>query len=736
MAFPSIEDYDFSQIPKGQLHNPRVQEALDWAIMQYHSRSARHQRLERLYNAHNGVIDQAEIDSIVKFTGKKSKTKYVKYRLGRSKLKLVHGEFLEITMAPTVTSVNREAQNEKMQKYKQALGLSLAKPYIEKAREQGYDVYNGIKIPEKDDKNFWHVNNFKLSNEIAMQTIIDDKMKNLKLKSLFYQNFVDLTIAAEMFGKVERNADGIDTYRPIQPKYALYEESVYDPLLERTPYKGEVRYMYYHEIMSNPEWKLDKTAKEQLRQFKDTYGNDVQKQGSVEMMNGAPSFPVYTIQWKGLETVYLKTSEAKDSDVPYKRIISTEYYNKNRKQIEKDVQAGRYKVEKFYRQIIWTADRIMQDIYTKARKEEFIIQRRNENGKFTAEFDYCGFLFNTVNGYRISLQEIIYELEKIYDDIRYQINKELKKIRGDIFGYDEAFLPKGKTFIDVYQGMDEQGIARFNTAAEGNKFGVDPQAGSGMISLKVGDGSTMMSLLNQAMDIERVMDRLTGLNENRQGLTKATTTATANINNIEASRSMTYDLFFFMSDYTERVVMKLAEKSKLNKVHYGMDSRLFIFDETEIKHMISTKNIMFDNYGVSISDGKKERDIIGRVEQLFPQEINAGNLRTKDVIRFMAEGSFASSLKILDEAYEELRKVREQESKTGQEAKQAEVASKVKIATEDREDGQAHDKEMEVIRTEGKKEVEILKGGLKSATEGQKQRSERTKATEEPGGVL
>ena len=736
MAFPSIEDYDFSVIPKGAEHNQRVKEALDWAIMQYHSRSSRHERLERLYNAHNGVIDQKEIDSIIKFTGKKSKTKYVKYRLGRSKLKLVHGEFLEITMAPTVTSVNREAQNEKMQKYKQALGLSLAKPYIRKAQEMGYDVYNGVNIPDKEDKNFWHVNNFKLSNEIAMQTILDDKMKNLKLKSQFYQNFVDLTIAAEMFGKVERNADGIDTYRPIQPKYALYEESVYDPLLERTPYKGEVRYMYYHEMMSNPEWKLDKAIKEQLRQFKDTYGHDFQKQGSVEMMNGAPSFPVYSIQWKGLETVYLKTAPAEDSDVPYKRIISSKYYAKNRKQIEKEVKAGKYKVEKFYRQIVWTADRIMDNMYTKARKEEFIIQRKNENGKFIAEFDYCGFLFNTVNGYRISLQEIIYELEKIYDDIRYQINKELKKVRGDVLGYDEAFLPKGKRFIDVYQGIDEQGIARFNTSADGNKYGVDPQAGSGMVSIKVGDGQTMMALLNQAMDIERVMDRITGLNDARQGLEKATSTATSNINNVEASRSMTYDLFFFMSDYVERVMMKLAEKTKLNKIHYGMDSRLFIFDDAEIKHMISTKNIMFDNYGVSITDGKKERDILGRVEGLFPQEINAGNLRTKDVIRFMAEGSFASSLKILDDAYEELRKVREQESQTGQEAKQAEVQSKVKIATEDREDGQVHDKEMEVIRTEGKKEVEMLKGGLKASQEGQKQRNERAAPAEQPGNVL
>lgn len=733
MAFPEIDDYDFSVNQENMDHNLKVAEALDWAVMQFQSRQQRHERIERLYNAHNGVIDQAEIDSIVKFTGKKSKTKYVKYRLGRSKLKLVHGEFLEISLDPTVHTTNRQAQNEKMQKYKRMFGLSLAKPYIEKSQQMGYDVYNGVNIPDKEDKSFWHVNNFKLTNEMAMQHILNDKMENLKMKSRFYPNFVDLTIAAEMFGKVERDANGIDTYRAIQPKYALFEESVNDPFMTRTPYMGEVRYMYYHEMLSNPEWDLSKNQKETLKQFKDTYGstghND-SKQGSVEMMNGSPAFPVYTLQWKGLETVYMKTSPAKGSQVPYKRILSQEYYNKNAAKIQKDVAAGKYEVEQFYRQIVWTASKIMTDVYTVAKKVEDVIQIENENGKFTAEYDYCGFLFNTVNGYRISLQEIIYELEKVYDDIRFQINRELKKTRGSLLRYDEGFLPKGKKFIDIYHSINEDGVMRYNTAAEGNNYGVEGQNIAGMDSVKVGDDQTLIALINNAMDIERVIDRLTGINENRQGLTKATTTATANVNNIEASRSMTYDLFYFMGIYIEMALMKLVEKSKLNVVYDGMDSRQFILDDAEIKHLVSTRNLRLYNYAVTISDGKKEKDIIAKVEQFFPQEINAGMLRTKDVIRFMSEGSFAGALKVLDDAHEDMRKFQENQSRVAQEAKQAETEGKVKIATEDREDGQVHDKEMEVIRTEGKKEVKQMEIAGKGMVEGQKQAAEAAKPEE------
>lgn len=717
MAFPVIEDKNYSE--DGD-NNSDVREILDYASQQWALKAQRRARIDKYYNSYNGLVDESEINSIVKTTGKQSKTKYVKYRLGRSKLKQLHGEFLEIPIEATVRSTNRDAQNERMKKYKRALGMAVAKPYIEQARAMGYNVYEGIQIPDKNDKSYWNINNFKLANEIVMNTILEDKLQNERLKTQFYANFVDLTIAAEVFGKVERNADGIDTYRFIPAKYALYEESVYDPFLERTPYKGEVRQMYYHEILSNPEIKLSVTAKQNLKQLKDSYSAS-EHQGHIENINGHPAFNVYTVQWKGLETVYLKTSPAKNSSEPYKRILSEEYYNDNRKKITADVRAGKYNVEKFYRETVWTASKIAEDIYTQATKEENIIQRLNENGKFRADFDYCGMLFATVGGYRVSLQEIIYELERIYDDIRFMINKEIRKIRGDTLIYDDAFLPKNKRWIDILHSISEDGVVRFNSSVEGNRSSMETESNKvGIGALNLGQSQSLVILLNQAMDIERVMDRITGMNQPRQGLERPTSTATSNINNIEASRSMTYDMFFFMKDYLERVLMKLCEKTKLNKVYEGMDSRMFVLSDEEIQYLISTENLIFHNYAVTVTDGRKEKAILDKIEQWFPQEINAGMIRTKDVAKFYMETNFAKAIKILDQAHDELAAIREKEIKASQEAKMDENEKRVQIAQEDREDQQEHDHEMEVLRTEGKKEVAMLNAAAKATQDFQK----------------
>ena len=716
MAFPEITDKDFSL---GGKDNKDVQAILDYAVTQYESRHTRRQRLEKLYNSHNGIVDQSEIDAITKMTGTKSKTKYVKYRLGRSKLKQLHGEFLEISITPTVSTVNRNARNQKMEKYKQTLGMALAKPQLEAVRKLGYDVYSGMKLPDINNKDQWAVNNFKLENEIAMQSIIDDKMVNQKLKVQFFSNFVDLTVAAEVYGKVERDIDGIDTYRSIPPKYAMFEENVNDLFLTRTPYKGEVRMMYIHEILTNPEFELDADQKKELINMKDQY-NSENKDGAVEMIDGHPAIPVYTLQWKGLEMVVSHTSPAKGSEIPYKRILSLEYYNKNKAWLDKEdaayfAETGIRTIQKRYREILWTSSRIFKNIYTKAKKEKYLIQRLNENGVFKVDYDYSGMLFNTVNGFRVSVQEMIYELETVYDDIRFMMNKEIRKIRGDTLIYDEAFLPKDKRFIDIIHGVSEDGVIRYNSSAEGNRAGIESDSNKvGIQSINLGQSQSLIVLLNQAMDIERVMDRITGMNDGRQGIQKATTTATANVNNIEASRSMTYDLFFFMKAYIERVLSNLAEKTKLNQMYLGQDSRMFILDEDQIKYLVSTKNLIWDNYGVSITDGKKEKDILLKLESLFPAEINASEIRTKDVAKFYMETNFAAAIKILDKAHDEIAAIRENQERVSQESTNKQTEAQLQIAKENREDLQNHDKEMEVLRTEGKKEVVTLQAGMKA----------------------
>lgn len=706
MPFPVASDYNYAE---NGSDNKKMQEALNYAIMQYESRGTHQERLRKLYNSHNGIVDEAEIAAITKFTGKQSTTKYVKYRLGRSKIKLLHGEFLMLPLEPQVRTINQDSQNEKMDKYKTALGMAYAKPQLQQVREMGFNALEGMKLPDINDKAFWSIDNFKLANEIIMQVLIDKKIKKDKIKMQFFQNFIDLTIASEVYGKVEKNVNGKTNYRVINPKYAIYEDSVYDPLLDRSPYMGEKRMMYYHEIVNDPNITISEKNKKRLKEL--AQNHQTEKVYGSEKIGSELAFPVYNIEWKGLEKVVRKIEKTKNSNVPFKSILSEEYFEKNKKSLQKAVNKGEFNVEAAYREILWSACRIGSDIYSQARIENDLIQVVNSKKKYNVEFNYTGYLLGTTDGERVSIQELVYELERVYDDIRFQINKELKKLKGNVLLHDDAFKPKGKRFIDIYHDIDEKGILRYNSSAEGNESGRDMERDI-LSSTQLGSGEPLRILVEQAMQVEHTMDKITGLNENRQGLAKATMTATANMNNIEASRSITYDLFYSMTHFMERVLMKITEKEKL-----CIQDEDFIFDETQNRYLTITKDLKFANYYPYLTDGREEQLIRDKLEAKFDSEINAGNLRSSDVAKFLRESSFSKALKILDEANQELSKIRMEEIQASQQSKQEEIQAQIQMAQEDREDRQEHEKEMEVLKTEGKKEVAALQESIKATTQ-------------------
>lgn len=701
MSFPSITDQDLSL----EKNKGLVKQALDFAVANFQAKSSERRELQELYDSYNGYVSKSRIQSIIRRHGKASKTKYINYHIGRNKMKQVHGEFLQIGFDPTVHTINRDASNRKMEKYKNLLGLAYSKPEIEKIRSQGFNVFPGVEFPDLNDKSIWSVNNFKLANEEILQHFISDKRLTQEIVSIFYNNWIDLTITSGVFGKVERDMNGIDTYRFIPFPLAIFLEDINDPYLKRSPYIGEMRPMYLHDILTSSEFDLspsDVTKIKGLFEDQQSIGNSNDDYFTVTETGRAIN--TYTVQVKGVVPYHVKVEKDKNGGEPYKMPFSVEYFNANEAKIRKDVKNGKYELITRYREVVWTLVRIGQDIYLKPTKNTKLIQVLNKNGKYNVEYDYCGMLFNTVNGKRVSLQSLISEYENLYNDLRYYINKEIRKIKGNFTVIDEAFKDPKKQVRDLVYDIDEDGIMTINTAAEGNKYGMEGDNNSGVRSNTIPINNDLQILLLIAQDIERVMDKVTGMNDDRQGIGKASQTATTNMNNIEASRSMTYDMFFFMNIYMKDVMRKLVEKAKFNFVNDKQDNRDFLFDDQQLSYLEITKDIITDNYMVALTDGKKENDVLSKVEMLFPQEINAGNIRSKDIARFFMSSSYSQAIKVLDNAASEINAIREREQKLNSESQERQQQMQIQAMTEDREDRQRHEEDLEVLKNEGKKE--------------------------------
>ncbi len=713
MAWPDIYNEDLSTIDGEKL----VKEALDYASAQYATRQPRRKEIQRGYDSFNRIITEEDKKVLnVYKSGNTSKTPYRKYGIGRPKMKQVHGEFLEISLDPSVYTVNPEAHNRKMENYMQQMGLYHSRAHLEKQRAMGYKSMEGMKLPETKE-GILGASQFKLANELAMQSILNDKMINEDVIDVFFENWKDLTICSEIYSRIERDIDGKEIIRYINPKHWLGEESVFDPFLERSPFTGEVRPMYPHEILSNRNWKIGKTDREKIRKGEYSADQDIHDKNTAQhKIYDSRLTNTYTIEVKTFDPVYFKVSTPKDGGVPYEVEIPGKTYRTKKDQIDRDVKNGKYKIEVYDREVMWELTKIGTDIYLPAKKLTDTIVFYRE-GKLSAESSYTGFLFNTTDGIRISLQDVLLDFEQVYDDIRFRINRELKRIKGKVLILDKAFLETDK-ISNIIEKITEDGIITINS---GNALdqGVDPRSAAGITEYDLGDSQALPTLLLQAMDIERLVDKVTGMNDNRQGLTKATTTATTNINNIQASRSMTYDMFFFMGRYVTRVLMKLIQKSKLN-IAYDSDYRDFIYDDRTKKYIKLTKDFSLDHYGITITDGKREKEAMAKAELFFPQEINAGMLRSKDVLRFFTKSSFAEALKVLDDAAQEMTAFQQSQSRQAIDQKDRSDQNKFQMAENDREDTQEHETDMQVLRTEGEKEKIVLTKGLDSKLQNQK----------------
>lgn len=676
--FPDID------IPDSQITRQWAMSFIDAAISFYeNSSSVRIQNLQALYDSHNGIIKEIDKKFIVEKYGAKSVVPYLDFKLGRTKIKLLLGEYLLTDFDPTVSSVNPEAVSEKVEKAKPLRGAMFVQEelaYVEKIT--GLKPFGTMKIPSPNDPNVFEKLYPKTKNEVIMQTILDNELLDGKIKLIGYSSLTDVIISSECHGIITKDALGKEIIELINPKQRIFQESPNDPFNEKTPFSGHVDYLYPKDILQ----RFDLTESERLMVKSAITDSSHAFRKSWIQINGIDTVPVYFLQWKRIKPVYTKISPSKDGSPDFLLDVPEKKYMK-----EKDD----FKFKISYREEIWEGVRIGQSIYTNMRPLENQIQTRGFNGKYKAEYDYVTFLFGTVDGLRMSLQELTNGLSQVYNVIMYQIVREIRKMKGKVFVYDEALRPKLKTMKSVLYDIDEHSVIRINSSGEQNYGATDVNNATQLIQeLDLGLSQSFKILLELKYNIENTIDKISGINENREGYGKASQTATGANQSIEQSRSITKDLFYCHNLFMQELLRKLLEKRKTNWDWIESTQGSILLGNMFSKHLKVTREITNDDYGVALTDGRKEQEIRMKAERYFEAEINAGNLRTKDVVAFQRSRNLNAGISILEQAWEEVQKIANEQMKSKEKIASQQLQASRQMAIEDREDWQAHETDL------------------------------------------
>lgn len=689
MAFPNIPSIAVSESEKtpewakGFLNYGKyLLQTYDW----------RKQEMTQLYQSYNGIKTQKHNDLWQKTYGRSNKAKYVAYRAGRTKLSLLHGEWIKRPLAATVETINIEAVSEKMRQMDFMTGAMLAKGALEDLKNKaGVDVMEGAPIPSSEDDPLWDEYSPKDKCEDIMQRIVNNAIKELNLIQKFGEQFLDVGITSSCFGKIEINEAGDVDYLKIDPRDAIYQEVENDYFLEKSTIKGARQRMPLFELLKRFEFTTDE--KRILEEMRDNWVNSWATNRWMGAMNGRQLLlDVIHLEWKAMKPRYYKiarkTNNQMDWDATNPNVtfeISPEQYEKNKAAFDRDVETGKYVIETKWEEDLWEGWLIGGVIYKNMRRKPFQM-RRHDAPAYILDSSYIGINVGRVDGLSISLQKVIENFDNIFDIIMYQILKELAKMKGKVMMYDRAALPKKRDLKQIAYDMTNDSFIDVDSSASGNFSGRNLSGMELFKEFDLGLSNSVQQLIALKDQILQTMDRLTGINETREGYIAASATVTNSQQAIENSRTQTAPMYYAMELFVEKVLLRIAEATKISYAFYKQDKGEQILGSEKFKYMQVTTEIGFRDYGVYLQSGSRYSEIKQRMRSLMEFGLNSKMVEPLDILKFEMSETFVEAKQIFEDAYIRVQEVaakqRAEEAQYQQQLQQQQLGMQKQIADE------------------------------------------------------
>ena len=657
--------------------------------------------MDESFKSYNGIKTPESILYLTKTYGIQNRAKFIPYRAHSTKIKLMVGEFLTRPLNATVTTINRDAKSAKMDQLDFMYGAMEAKSEILDLKNKvGVDIMEGAPIPDGEEDPIFQKMSPKDKEESIMQIILNEQIPSLDLKQKFSNDLLNCSIASMIYGKVERDEEGETRYISIDPRDAIYEEIDGDTFLEKSPIMGCRQWMSIHDVMRR--YNFDTKQLEMLKDISNnpqSYANASNNRIRYSP-NGGLVVEVIHIEWKSVTASYFKKMPKTVTQLifdPSEKFIYTEIdaknYEDNKEWHDSQIQKGKYEVEVRYAEDLWEATRIggLEKLDVNMRRSYFIMRSVDNPGKVLSS-SYTGFLCGTVDGKRISLMNEMENWSNIFDIVMYQILKDINKHKGTILGFNTAALGAKNTVKKINYDIVNDGFVTYDTSASGNFHGRDVSLNNILQTHDLGLSQSFGALVQFKNDILVMMDRMTGINNDREGQISASATATNTNSAIQASRTMTEPFFYGVYMYINKTLTKIVESTKITWAFYKLEKGEQILGVSKFKFLKVSQEIGYKDYGVHLEDSGKYAEVKQFMRDQLNASLNAKEIRPEDALAFVWSDIASEQKAILKEGWAKIKELEGQsqqaQMQNQQQMQAAQLATQVQIADADREDRQ------------------------------------------------
>lgn len=682
------------------------------SLLDYQDKERR--KMDRLYMSYNGERSLDSLKWLTEANGIEHRAKFVSYKVGLTKQKLLEGEWLRRPLNATVRTVNMQAKSEKMAQRDFMTGAMIAKSELETIKQvAGVDIMEGAPIPESEDDPIWKKMSPKDKQEAIMQVIVNEQIKKLGLVRKFGENFKDARIISKCFAKVEINQKGDVDYLWIDPRDAIYEQIDGDDFMEKSSIKGARQVMPLHQVLLR--YNFTKEERQKIESAANAFTNGSSTNHRIRTVNGQAMIEVIHVEWKSVRASYYKKMpktpmqlEYDDNTTEITKEIPADVYERNKAKYDKGVNNKEFTIETKYEEDLWEGTCIGGIVYKDVRRKPFQLRSVDAPAKIMSS-SYIGCLFGTTDGKRISLQELIENFDLAFDVCEYQIMKELNRAKGKVLGLDLASLPKNKTAAKVMQEITDDGIMFYNSMAAGNVGNRNLDLQHLLQQVDLGFSDSFPALITLQNNILNTLDKITGINENREGQVSASSTVTNTQGAIQASRTITEPLFYQMQLFVEKAMTCIVEATKVSWAFYKTEEGEQILGTEMFEYMKVTPELGYKDYGVHIEDGGKYLELMQRMRGYIEFGMNTKEISAVDALRFELAETTVEAEKVFEDAFQRAQAIAMESAQKEQEAaaamQQQQLQTQIQIQQENREDEQAS--KIDQIVTKGEVDIKV-----------------------------
>jgi len=638
-----------------------------------------------------GIVNPAEVAVINKEYGKDLKVRYVDYNITKSKILTMHGEFIKTPMRSVVSITNKEVIVDKHRRRSYLKGMMIAKEEIAELNRKGFDPTNGMVPPQTEEEIDKIMKDSGLKAERIMQYYLLAQTNNNKLKEKLGKCYLRAARNAETFVRVYLDHNQRVEVEPVKPENAIFEEIEGDDFLIDSRYKGQKIRMTYGQALQK--MTLTEPQKEELKLRAVgtlNVSDDYYRQNPLNNHE----LDVYHIEWymfvPKVSKVMINPATGEEEEYLY----DDKTYAKKKSQIANEVKNGKYKIVTRYKKYWYEVFHVPgTDIYTNVQRVKNQIFKWDQ--PWEAYSTYTGYLYGTEDGIRKGLFEELEPIKKMYNMARFQINRELYKIKGSAITYNRAFLPtddKGKPLKMgvVISRLINDGVYDFNSSGAGNLGGRDIDVKDAIQVLDLGPSKSLGMLINICYNIEALLNMVSPVNDNRQGDTSASETVTNAQSDIASSMTITEPFNFGFDMFIEDVCMRICETTKLSW-HLHPEYALPYLNEEALADLEELKELSWYDYQPKLIDTRKEAKMRSKISEYIANSLQQKTITPQSAIAAEFKETVAEAYLELKKGWDDVQKVLVEERDSAMKMEQEK--NKFMLEREDavREDVQSHE---------------------------------------------